>query len=447
MEMKRREFLKAGTAVLGAVVMTGQGISVMSGEKEAEAAATAEKKIKRRFEVRLGPYNEKGLDVVMPEEIILCDVTLRDGEQTAGVAFSLEEKVACARRLSDLGIPQIQLGHADTPRGWKEAEAISKLGLASKIEIMAAGGAGPKEWRRQVDAALACGANVSHANIATSSYMRNMQGDIPESAVIQRLEEIVIYMRKNGAKIVNITCMDAFRTEENFLLEVVRHMGELGVDRFRIADTAGTGTPEGISYLTRRVRETLSPYPRPPIIGFHCHNDFGLGLANVFAAVKAGARLIDVTLNGLGERAGNPALVEVAMGLEAFYGINTKLRLDKLHEISKYGEKISAKPIPDNKPFVGGLVYADQSDNHVKAYLDDPWAFEGVRPSVFGNQHKILVGIKTGNNILEYKIRELKLDVPRERYPQILERIRALSVKRKGEILTDEDLISIIHQS
>jgi len=306
--------------------------------------------------------------------------------------------------------------------------------------------AGSKDWRRHVDAALACGADIVHSNIATSTYMRNMQGDIPESEVIKRLEEIVTYMRKSGVKIVNISIMDATRTEEKFLLEVVRHMGQLGVDRFRIADTVGTCTPEGIFYLIGRVRETLSVFPRPPIIGIHCHNDFGLVIANVFAAVKAGARLIDVTLNGLGERAGNPALVEVAVGLEAFYGVNTNIRLDKLLEISKYGEKISGLPIPTNKPFVGDYVCADQSDGHVKAYLDNPWAFEGIKPAVYGNQRKIIVGIKTGPNILQHKIRELKLEVPPERFPQILERIRTASLQNKGRALTDEDLIKIVRQ-
>jgi 2-isopropylmalate synthase len=198
--------------------------------------------------------------------------------------------------------------------------------------------------------------------------------------------------------------------------------------------------------LTVGVQETLSSFPRRPIIGIHCHNDFGLVLANVFAAVKAGAQMIDVTLNGLGERAGNPALVEVALGLEAFYGANTRVRLEGLYEISKYGERISAQPLPSSKPFVGELAYADQSDNHVKAYLDNPWAFEGRKPAVFGNQRKIIVGIKTGKNILDHKIRELKLDVPPDRYPQILERIRALSLENKGKVLTDADLIQIIQQ-
>jgi len=154
--------------------------------------------------------------------------------------------------------------------------------------------------------------------------------------------------------------------------------------------------PEGIFYLITRVRETLSAFPRPPIIGIHCHNDFGLVLANVFAAVKAGARLIDVTLNGLGERAGNPALVEVAVGLEALYGVDTKLQLGRLYEISRYGEKISALPLPSNKPFVGEHACADQSDGHVKAYLDNPWLLKALSLRSSETGEKSLLGLKPG---------------------------------------------------
>ncbi|HXZ37305.1 MAG TPA: hypothetical protein VEL68_14885, partial [Thermodesulfobacteriota bacterium] len=187
--MKRREFLKTGAAVLGTSVIADKFFSLGSGARLAQAAPTGAEGGNRRFATCLGPYNTKGLNVTMPEEVILSDVTMRDGEQTVGVAFSLEEKVDLARRLSALGIPQFQLGRADTPDGRREAETLCHLGLPCKIEIMAGGGA--RDWRQQIDAALACGADIVHTNIATSTYMRNMQGDIPESEVIKRLNDVV----------------------------------------------------------------------------------------------------------------------------------------------------------------------------------------------------------------------------------------------------------------
>ena len=146
-------------------------------------------------------------ELLLPKEVFIFDTTMRDGEQTVGVSFSVEEKVELARRLNALGVPQIQIAEAGNPRGRKEAETLCRLGLATKWEVMT--GAGSKEWRSHVDAALACGADILHTNIATSTYMRNMQGDIPESEVIKRLDEVVTYMRKGGAKIVKVALMDA----------------------------------------------------------------------------------------------------------------------------------------------------------------------------------------------------------------------------------------------
>jgi 2-isopropylmalate synthase len=442
--MKRREFLKTGAAVLGTSMMADKIFSLGLGGRLAQAAPAGPKGANRKFDTCFGTFNTQGLNVTMPEEVILSDVTMRDGEQTVGVAYSLEEKVDLARRLVALGLPQFQLGRADTPEGRKEAETLCHLGLPCKVEIMAGGGA--KDWRQQIDAALACGADIVHTNIATSTYMRNMQGDIQESEVIKRLSDVVNHMRKTSTKIVKISLMDSTRTEEKFLLEVVRQMGRMGIDRLALADTAGTATPEGYFYLVSKIRETLSAFPRPPIIGLHTHNDFGLALSNVFAGVRAGARLIDVCVNGLGERAGNASLAEVALGLEAFYGVNTNIRLEGLFEISKHVEKISGIPIPTNKPFVGEYVSADQSDGHTKAYMENPDAFVGIKPEVYGNKRKLILGVKTGKTTLEHKIRELKLDVPQERYPQILQRIRAASLQNKGKALSDADLIKIIRE-
>jgi HMGL-like len=151
--MKRREFLKTGVAVLGTSMMANHIFSSGARGRLAQAAPIGPKGANRKFDTCLGTFNTKGLNVTMPEEVILSDVTMRDGEQTVGVAFSLEEKVDFARRLVVLGLPQFQLGRADTPDGRKEAEPLCHLGLPCKIEVMAGGGA--KDWRQQIDAALA----------------------------------------------------------------------------------------------------------------------------------------------------------------------------------------------------------------------------------------------------------------------------------------------------
>jgi isopropylmalate/homocitrate/citramalate synthase len=186
---------------------------------------------------------------------------------------------------------------------------------------------------------------------------------------------------------------------------------------------------------------------KQPLIGLHCHNDFGLALANVFAGVKAGATLIDVSVNGLGERSGNPSLAEVAMGLEILYKVKTHIRLDHLYELAKLVERISGLPIPTNKPFVGEYVFADESDAHVAAILKEPFAFQGVRPELLGNKRRFVIGKSAGPNVLNLKSKEWGLKVSQELYPKIMERIREKSEKQKGKILTDEELIEIIKSS
>jgi isopropylmalate/homocitrate/citramalate synthase len=391
-------------------------------------------------------YNSLGLEVSLPQEVILCDVTMRDGEQTPGVAFTLTEKIELAKKLDAIGVPQIQVGIAGSSKNIrKEVETICQLGLASKTEVMTRGTF--EGWQKDIEAALGCRADILHSYLPMSSYIRSMYAPLSDEQMLQRADHIIQHAQKLGAKIINISLLDATRAEENFLLAMIRRVADKGVDRIRIADTVGTATPEGISYLIRRVCQTVGHLKKQPLIGLHCHNDFGLALANVFAGVKAGATLIDVSVNGLGERSGNPSLAEVAMGLEILYKVKTHIRLEHLYELAKLVERISGLPIPTNKPFVGEYVFADESDAHVAAILKEPFAFQGVRPELLGNKRRFVIGKSAGPNVLNLKSKEWGLKVSKELYPKIMERIREKSEKQKGKILTDEELIEIIKNS
>lgn len=391
-------------------------------------------------------YNSLGLEVSLPQEVILCDVTMRDGEQTPGVAFTLTEKIELAKKLDAIGVPQIQVGIAGSSKNIrKEVETICQLGLASKTEVMTRGTF--EGWQKDIEAALGCRGDILHSYLPMSSYIRSMYAPLSDEQMLQRADHIIQHAQKLGAKIINISLLDATRAEENFLLAMIRRVADKGVDRIRIADTVGTATPEGISYLIRRICQTVGHLKKQPLIGLHCHNDFGLALANVFAGVKAGATLIDVSVNGLGERSGNPSLAEVAMGLEILYKVKTHIRLDHLYELAKLVERISGLPIPTNKPFVGEYVFADESDAHVAAILKEPFAFQGVRPELLGNKRRFVVGKSAGPNVLNLKSKEWGLKVSQELYPKIMERIREKSEKQKGKILTDEELIEIIKSS
>ena len=391
----------------------------------------------------VSPYNKLGQDMDWPEDVILCDVTMRDGEQTPGVAFSVEEKIELARILDQIGVPQIQVGLPGKSRAARlEAEKICKVELAAKKELMTRGTY--EGWREDVLAAIDCGADILHSYFPMSAYIRGMYTPLSEPEMVRRAGEVIDFMREKGARIINISLLDATRTKEEFLFQMVKTAAEAGAHRIRLADTVGTASPEGIYYLIQKVHEALLSMENPPIIGLHCHNDFGLALANVFAGVKAGATLIDVSVNGLGERAGNPALAEVALGLEVLYGVKTHLHMEQLESLSRYVEEISGIPLPRNKPLVGEYAFADESDAHIAAQLKEPFAFQGIRPEALGNKRRFILGKHSGENVLRYKLEELRLKVSEEKYPLILERIREWSERQKGRVPSDEDIREIV---
>ena len=391
-------------------------------------------------------FNELARGAGWPQEVMICDVTMRDGEQTPGVAFSLEEKIELARRLDQLGVPQIQVGLPGRSRAARaEAERICRVELAAQKELMTRGTY--EGWRDDVLAAIDCGADIIHSYFPMSPYIRGMYTPLSEPEIIRRAGEVIDFMKNKRARVINISLLDATRTREEFLLQMVKTAAEAGAHRIRLADTVGTASPEGITYLIHKVGECLSSLDNPPVIGLHCHNDFGLAAANVFAGVKAGATLIDVSVNGLGERSGNPSLAEVALGLEVLYRVKTHFQLKHLMSLSKFVEEISGIPLPRNKPLVGEYAFADESDAHVAAQLQEPFAFQGIRPELVGNQRRFILGKNSGKNILRYKLEELGLNAGEEKYPLILDRIREISEKRKGSVMRDDELQEIIRKA
>jgi isopropylmalate/homocitrate/citramalate synthase len=156
-------------------------------------------------------------------------------------------------------------------------------------------------WKEDVLAAIDCGADIIHSLFPMSKYIRSMEGSLSDQEILQRAKDVISFMKEKGARIINISLLDATRTEENFLLQTVKEVGEMGIHRLRLADTVGTASPEGIYYLIKKTREALNLMKNPPILGLHCHNDFGLAVPNLFAGVRAGAILLDVSVNGLGE--------------------------------------------------------------------------------------------------------------------------------------------------
>lgn len=392
------------------------------------------------MEKRVSEFNKIGLQKNLFNNLIYCDVTMRDGEQTPGVSFSIEEKIKIAKKLDHMGINQLQIGIIGAADN-EEMKQLCDLNLTCDMEIMTKGT--DKNWQSDIMNAIECGSDIIHTFLPTSTYIRGMYADLNDESLLKHAEVIVNYMKKNSNKKINVSLLDATRTDIKFLSKMVALLSKLGVDRIRIADTVGTATPEGIYYLINKVREITTKENKETIIGIHCHNDFGLATANVFAAVKAGASLIDVSVNGLGDRSGNPSLAEVLVGMNVLYGEETSFNYKEIRGLSLMVEKLSGIQIPSNKPLVGKYAFADEFDGHIAALLKDPFAFQAIAPEAIGNKREVVVGKNSGHISLRFKYKQLGINLTDEQCDSLLSEVKLLNESNKGKIISDEDLIGI----
>ena len=397
------------------------------------------------MQVQVSPYNAAGWDAVRRgAKIFLCDVTARDGEQTAGVFFSLEEKLELARRLDALGIGQLQYAAVlSSPDAMRVAKAVCALDLAADIEIMTYINTG--NWRDQVQAAIDCGADVVHALIPVSSLTRGFYDPLDDDATVERALQYIRFAKERGAKQVNLNMLDCPRATVPFFERLVESCVKTGVDRMRINDTVGVSTPESIFHLVSKAKEIVRALGKKTLIGVHCHDDFGFAAANTVAGVKAGADFADVAVNGLGERAGNADLAEAAVALTILYGMDCGIRnLAALYDISRYVERISGIRVPAGKALTGDLAFSDQSDKHNAAFAEEPFAFQGVLPEMVGNRRRMILGKKTGTYTLTLKLAELGLSLPEEKKDTVLTLLQEAACNVRGRILTDEECEMII---
>ncbi len=394
---------------------------------------------------QVSPYNVKSWKLEeRKHKRFLCDVTARDGEQTAGVFFSVKEKVELARRLDAMGVGQLQyaavLSSVDAMRA---AKAICALDLAADVEIMTY--INTANWKDQVKAAIECGADVVHALIPVSPQTRSFYDPLNDDATIDRAVKYIHFAKEQGAKAVNLNMLDCPRSEEPFFDLLVTSCVMAGVDRMRINDTVGTATPDGIYFLVRKAKQIIHTHKANTLIGLHCHNDFGLATANTIAGIRAGADFADVSVNGLGERAGNADLAEVAVALTLLYGVDCGIHdLSGLYELSRYVESISGVVIPSSKPLMGDLVFSDQSDKHNMALSENPYAFQGIKPQVVGNRRRITIGKKTGLYTLSLKLAELGLSLPEDFMDTALAAVQKAARNMRGQPLPDLDCERIL---
>lgn len=382
--------------------------------------------------IALSPYNphlELG-------EVQVYDSTLRDGEQMPGIAFSLEQKVAIARKLDEVRVPQIEAGFPAVSEGEKRSiRAISKLNLDAEILALS------RVLKGDIDAAVDAGVDMVLLFVATSDIHLRYKFNKPREYVLEKVQESLDYCRSRGVKAA-LSCEDSTRTELDFLFQVYHIAEKAGALRLGITDTVGCASPEAIDMMVREVRERF----RTPV-SIHLHNDYGLALANSIAGVKAGAVAVATTVNGIGERAGNVPLEEFVAAMKFVYGKDLGVDTTRLKELCEMVATYSKVPLGRNHPLVGDNVFAHESGIHVAAVLSCPLTYESIPPEMVGNKRHLILGKHSGAHYIEKRLEDLGIDASEEQVTLILAKVKALGeVKGRVSDADFEDLVKeVIH--
>ncbi len=343
----------------------------------------------------------------------IIDTTLRDGEQTAGVVFTLKEKIVIAKELDKLGIEIIEAGIP--AMGIEEINGIKALlNLNLKSEIMT--------WNRIVEEdiqkSLDCGVKLIHMSAPVSDIHIYKKLNKTKEWVLEQTKKC-IKLAIDGGAIVSLGAEDASRADFDFLMEFYNLAKESGVSRIRYADTVSCLDPISTYEIIKKIKEKID-LP----IDFHGHNDFGSATGNSLAAIKAGAEYISCSINGLGERAGNTSLEEIIMGTKYVLGIEKDYKLKKLIKISELVEEYSGKKISDTKPIVGKEVFSHESGIHVDGILKNKNTYELFNPKDIGRTRKIIIGKHTGIAGIVNKFKELGYEIEHNQAREVVDMIR-----------------------
>jgi len=376
-------------------------------------------------------HTETAAERRIPESLVLWDETLRDGEQTPGVHFTPEEKLRIATLLGEIGVPLVNAG---IPVVSDEEDRAVRLLASSglKCQILAAARTVP----RDVQAVIDSGATHIAIFVAASQVHLRYKLKMTQEEV-HRVSVATVRQAKEAGLHVAFVTEDTVRAPFDFVERLYRDVQDAGADRLVVADTVGIMTPLTFRwYLTEFQRRV-----HPKDLSVHCHNDFGLATANTITAIECGARSPHVCVNGLGERAGNAALEEVAVILESLYGVRTGLRTERLVELSRLVEELSGIPVAANKALVGYNAFSHEAGIHTHGILANTLTYEPLQPEVVGARRQMILGKHTGKAALVEKLKERGLTA---NDPLLLELLRR--IKAETETRSKEDLLRFLHE-
>lgn len=370
----------------------------------------------------------------MTKHLVIVDTTLRDGEQTAGVVFANKEKLRIAKLLDEVGVGQIEAGIPTMGGDEKEViKAMVKLGL--KASIMG--------WNRAVisdiQSSIDCGVDAVAISISTSDIHIQHKLKTTREDVLERMIKAAEFAKSHGLYI-SVNAEDASRTDMDFLVQFATEAKKAGANRIRYCDTIGILDPfttyDRIKELIERVGIDIE---------MHTHNDFGMATANALAGVKAGATYVGVTVNGLGERAGNAALEEVVMALKVLEDTDLSFKTAKFRELSEYVALASGRELPVWKAIVGSNMFAHESGIHADGVNKNPLTYEVFAPEEVGLQRQMVIGKHSGSAGIRAKFREYGRELTEQEATDLLEKVRDLAVDLKRSLF-DKELIYLYEE-
>jgi len=381
----------------------------------------------------VSPFNverEVRRSFALPPRVQIHDATLRDGEQTPGVVFTVADKIAIAEALSAVGVDRIEAGMpAVSDDDVAAIKQITKLGLTSRIYTFV------RAMTADIDKSLECGAHGVILEVPIGYPKLLWQFKWTWEDVLKRSVEVVRYAKAHGLEVVYFPYDTTRAREEDLINLLTRMVQDAPPDSVGIVDTMGCVLPDAMKYLVRLVKRVTNGLP----VEVHTHNDFGMAVATELAGVEAGAEVVHSCANGLGERTGNAALEELIVALHVLYGYETPYRLDRLPDLGALVSRVSNLPIAVNKPILGARNFTRESGIGVDLVVNKPLAMFGTHPALTGRSGDIVLGKKSGKTSITYALGQLGISgVGDEAVGDMLRLVKERSIAKRALVTLEE---------
>jgi methanogen homocitrate synthase len=366
----------------------------------------------------------------LPPRVQIHDATLRDGEQTPGVVFSVADKVAIAEKLAEIGVDRIEAGMpAVSDQDFKAIKEITRLGLKSKVYTFV------RAMTADIDKSVECGATGVILEIPIGYPKLQWQFKWTWEDVLRKSVDVINYAKKHNLEVVYFPYDTTRARQEDLENLLPRLMDVCQPDSIGIVDTMGCILPEGMKYMVRLIKKLTNGLK----VEAHTHNDFGMAVATELAAVEAGAEVVHSCANGLGERTGNAALEELIVALHVLYGYDTHYQLEKLPELGELVRRLSDLPIAVNKPILGSRNFTRESGIGVDLVVKQPLAMFGTHPALTGRSGDVVLGKKSGKASITYTLDQMGITgTSDEAVNEMLQMVKERSIAKRGLITPDE---------